>query len=108
MNDIQIFLFDDEVDVDAIVEEVGRDWRAVFEELDHSLDLIVAVADPTLRFRLSLFGEDHDLTDAIVNQPEGDWRAIVQTFASELDAIFAPGEAGQDTYEEPQAAQIGG
>jgi hypothetical protein len=95
MDNIRAFIFDEEVDFDAIVEELGLDWRQVFEELAHSLELIAATAEPTLRFRLRLFGNDLDLTDAIVDEPGGDWRRVVERFASDLDTIFGLVRTGQ-------------
>jgi hypothetical protein len=42
MDNIELRLFGEAVDLDAIVEEVGFDWRAVFERFGSELDLIFA------------------------------------------------------------------
>jgi hypothetical protein len=86
-NSVQIFIFDEETDLDAIVAEVGPNWRAIFEELADELDLVYAVDDHLLTFRMTRFGEDVDLDGyaAVVGR---DWRAVLEQLSPALDAAF--------------------
>jgi hypothetical protein len=101
VDNIQLFVFDEEVDLDAITDEVGRDWRAIFEELAAELDMIYAANDPLLTFRMSLFGEDVDL-NGYARVLGRDWRLTLEKLAPALDAAFAP-----YTSSEPQAEPVG-
>jgi hypothetical protein len=120
---MQLFVFDEEIDLDGIVEEVGRDWRAVFAELARELDLAFIIlggnGEPIhTEFRLRLNGEDVDL-EALAVEVGRDWRPMIAKLApllvaalpgswwpcfdpADIDAIFSGvglmASAGQDTF----------
>jgi hypothetical protein len=99
----QLFVSDEEVDVDAIVAEVGLDWRAAFEKLAAKLDQVYAANDPLLAFRMTVFGEDADL-DGYARVLGRDWRAMLEQIAPLLDCAFAPYAAdlsGAESQVEP-------
>ena len=91
MYNFQLFVSNEEVDVDAIVADVGLDWRAMFEKLASKLDTIYAADDPLLTFRMTLFGEDVDV-DGYAGVLGRDWRLTLEQLAPLLDCAFAPYE----------------
>lgn len=99
MDNVTLYVFGNEVDLEAIVAEVGPDWRAVFETLSRELDIIDAVMmdrDEHLTglIDLKLFGEDVDLEPIYVTAGR-DWRAMFEKLAPELDRVFSLADVGR-------------
>jgi hypothetical protein len=115
---MQLFIFDEEIDVDGIIQDVGPNWRAIFEEVARELDLAFIMLDGTgepihTQFALVLDGEDVDL-EALAAEVGRDWRPMIAKLApklvaalpgswwpcfdpADIDAVFAPSEVRQET-----------
>ncbi len=107
MENLQIFIFGEEIDLDAVIADAGLGWPAILEALAHSLDIAFVMLDGApiaTEFRLVIGGEDVDL-EALATEVGYDWRPIVKELGPRLVAAL-PGTSWPSCFDPANIAGV--